>query len=110
MIGETLGSPHQINSADAKSRAADKRRWQEIKMKKILYIWITLSILSFAGAMISLFNLLAAANLGYDTTAEGKAIINMWSYAFFGLMSFTFIFAGIATISMILKKKARKVN
>ena len=40
-----------------------------------------MSVIAFFGAVICLFNLIAAINLGYDTTTEGKSIITMWGYA-----------------------------
>ncbi|QVW36200.1 hypothetical protein KIP69_04925 [Geobacter sulfurreducens] len=46
-------------------------------MKKI--IWLTL--FATVCAVICLVNFIAAINLGYDTTAEGKRIITMWGYA-----------------------------
>ncbi len=73
-----------------------------------MYIWITLSIFTLAGAMISLVNILAAANLGYDTTTEGKAIINRLYYAFLGLTIVSFACAGIVIISIILKKRKKQ--
>jgi hypothetical protein len=76
-------------------------------MKNKIYIWIILSVITFVGAMVSLVNLLASANLGYDATTQGKTIINMWYYAFCGLMICAFVSTGILIISILLKKRRK---
>lgn len=49
-------------------------------MKNKKLIWIALFVLAFVGAVICLFNFIAAISLGCDSTAEGKSIITMWGY------------------------------
>jgi hypothetical protein len=60
------------------------------------FVWAAFSGTAFLGSAASFFNLWAAVELGYDTSARGKSIIAVWSYAMLGLAVCGLGFAALA--------------
>jgi len=57
-----------------------------ITKKNKWVVWAALAVVTFFGAILALLNFIAAINLGYDITPQGKQIISNWGYAMIGLM------------------------
>ena len=75
--------------------------------KNKIYVWVTLLVISFAGATISLLNFMAAANLGYDITTKGKTIVSMWGFALLGFVTCFIIFAAI-TVRAVFSRRSHQ--
>ena len=65
--------------------------------------WTICSALALIAAVLAFLNFWAAADLGYDTHPEGKAIMARWGYAMLG-------FFAAAVISGVMAVRARSAN
>ena len=60
------------------------------------HVWLGFALVALAGAVVSFVNFWAAADLGYDATPRGRAILSGWSYASVGLCVSMLVFVGLA--------------
>jgi len=79
-----------------------------ITNKNKLIAWAALATMAFLGSMFSLMNFIAAVNLGYDITPQGKQIISNWGYAIIGLMVSSIVFWVLTIKSWYSRKKTTK--
>jgi di/tricarboxylate transporter len=54
---------------------------------------------TLVAAVAAFFNFWAAADLGYDSTAQGRTILSSWGYGALGLSAGAFMFAAMAVRS-----------
>ncbi len=68
-------------------------------------VWASISILAFLGAIISLFNIWAAIDLGYDGSSRGRLILEGWGYAMLCLIICGIVFIILSTRSWYFSRK-----
>lgn len=68
-------------------------------------ICFAISIVAFLGAIFALFNFWAACDLGYDTSANGKIIIERWGYALIGFFACGIVFMILAIKSWFSSRR-----
>ncbi len=61
--------------------------------------WSILSIYCFLAALFPFYNFWVAADLGYDSSPHGQAILKWWFYALLGLIAAGIGFAVVAVKS-----------
>ena len=73
---------------------------------KAWHVWLGLTLTALVATVFAFVNFWAAADLGYDSTPEGKVILSRWSYALIGLSLSTLVFLVLAVRSWLARGRS----